>query len=83
MAGNVWEWTRSLWGSNAMDPAFKYPYEPDDGRENLLAGDSVRRVLRGGSWSSASRLIRCTAQYRLYPDFRHIDYGFRIVVSPV
>ncbi|MDP6359904.1 MAG: SUMF1/EgtB/PvdO family nonheme iron enzyme, partial [Planctomycetota bacterium] len=35
MAGNVWEWTRSLWGEDLAEPAFKYPYDPKDGRENL------------------------------------------------
>ena len=50
MAGNVWEWTSSLWGKNVDKPDFKYPYQPDDGRENLEAGDESLRVLRGGSW---------------------------------
>jgi formylglycine-generating enzyme required for sulfatase activity len=50
MAGNVWEWTRSLWGEDWQKPSFKYPYDPDDGREDLNAPASVCRVLRGGSW---------------------------------
>jgi len=45
MAGNVWEWTRSLYAN--------YPY-PDDQegrakRENLEASDREPRVLRGGA----------------------------------
>ena len=28
MSGNVWEWTRSLWGEDFGKPAFTYPYEP-------------------------------------------------------
>jgi formylglycine-generating enzyme required for sulfatase activity len=35
MAGNVWEWTRSLWGRDWQNASFNYPYKPDDGRENL------------------------------------------------
>jgi formylglycine-generating enzyme required for sulfatase activity len=45
MAGNVWEWTRSLY--------LDYPYDPaDPKREDLMAGDDVSRVVRGGSWDS-------------------------------
>ena len=56
MAGNVWEWTRSLWGKDWQKPDFKYPYQPDDpNREDLDAGDDVWRVLRGGSFDRRSR----------------------------
>jgi len=50
MAGNVWEWTRSLWGEDWEEPSFKYPYDPDDGREDLEAPGTV---LRG--WRLAAR----------------------------
>jgi formylglycine-generating enzyme required for sulfatase activity len=51
MAGNVWEWTRSVYK--------KYPYDPDDGREDLEA--ESYRVLRGGSWANISRrFARCS-----------------------
>ncbi len=48
-AGNVWEWTRSLWGTDWKKPQFGYPYDSTDGRENLEAGSDILRVLRGGS----------------------------------
>ena len=32
MHGNVWEWTRSLWGKKYDSPDFPYPYDPSDGR---------------------------------------------------
>ena len=35
MAGNVWEWTGSLWGKDVGEPAFGYPYHAKDGREDL------------------------------------------------
>jgi len=44
MAGNVWEWTTTIFDLNV----FPYPYQFDDGRDDLLA--ITRRVLRGGSW---------------------------------
>jgi hypothetical protein len=45
MTGNVREWTHSLHQD--------YPYNPDDGREAEMTGESgIRRVVRGGSWNS-------------------------------
>jgi len=33
LSGNVWEWTRSLWGKDWRRLDFTYPDQPDDGRE--------------------------------------------------
>jgi formylglycine-generating enzyme required for sulfatase activity len=82
LSGNVWEWTQSLWGKSLFDPEFKYPYDPEDGRENLKAGDDVPRVLRGGAFNDTSRLVRCAYRDRYSPNFRYWDLGFRVVVSP-
>ena len=54
MSGNVWEWTGSLWGKDFSSAEFGYPYDPTDGRENLDAPESVRRVLRGGAFTQLS-----------------------------
>ena len=35
LCGNVWEYTRSLWGSSEEHPEFGYPYSSHDGRENI------------------------------------------------
>ena len=83
LAGNVWEWTSSLWGKDPWDPAFKYPYDPADGRENVGAGDEILRVLRGGSWFDDQDGARCAYRCRNDPDYRFDDYGFRVVVSPI
>jgi formylglycine-generating enzyme required for sulfatase activity len=73
MVGNVWEWTRSLYGD--------YPYDPDDGRENLEGGGS--HVVRGGAFYETVYRVRCAARdYRLNPSYRNGDLGFRVVVSP-
>jgi formylglycine-generating enzyme required for sulfatase activity len=80
LSGNVWEWTRSLWGKNPGEPEFGYPYESTDGREDLEAGDDVARVLRGGSFFYNSRLVRCAARNRGIPVDRYVDLGFRVVL---
>ncbi len=83
MAGNVWEWTRSLWGKDPFEADFKYPYQPDDGRENLKAGDDVLRIVRGGSWFSSQILVRAAFRNGLDPDSGDDNRGFRVGVFPV
>jgi formylglycine-generating enzyme required for sulfatase activity len=82
MAGNVWEWTISLWGNDPDKPEFRYPYDPTDGREKLEAGDKVLRVLRGGSWDVDRDFARCAFRYGFSPYSQWSLIGFRIVVSP-
>jgi formylglycine-generating enzyme required for sulfatase activity len=78
MAGNVWEWTRSLWGVS-----FKYPYDPADGREDLDAPGVVLRVWRGGAFYLNRRYVRCASRSRsIPPDDSGRLVGFRVVVSP-
>jgi len=86
MAGNVWEWMTSIWGSKTGDEVkvkFSYPYDPSDGRENLKAGDEILRVLRGGSWSGSLDYARCSSRVRFNPFSGFVDIGFRVVVSPI
>ena len=72
MAGNVWEWTSSIYKD--------YPYDPNDGREEPISAD--QRVLRGGAFYNLADGVRCTIRYGRNTDFK-IDYdGFRVVVSP-
>jgi formylglycine-generating enzyme required for sulfatase activity len=71
MAGNVWEWTSSLF--------WPYPYDHHDGRES--AASAGARTLRGGSWDHSGNHAR--AAYRLdeRPDFAWIFIGFRLARS--
>ncbi len=71
MAGNVWEWTHSLF--------MKYPYRSGDGREDANAPGP--RVLRGGSFDDDLRDVRCAARLAARPDSRNERAGFRILVS--
>jgi formylglycine-generating enzyme required for sulfatase activity len=70
MAGNVWEWTRSL-----EQP---YPYQPGDGREDL-AGDGAR-IVRGLSFNNEERFTRCAFRHSLPPMLHLTTLGFRVVV---
>jgi len=78
-AGNVWEWTGSLWGQDASKPEFGYPYDAKDGRENPSAPNTVRRVLRGGSFGDDAQGVRCACRVRSHPDHRLGIDGFRVV----
>ncbi len=85
MSGNVWEWTRSLWGKEWGKPEYGYPYEAageEQGRERLSASDKVLRVLRGGSFVLNDYLVRCACRIRDNPRSRGRSAGFRVVVSP-
>jgi formylglycine-generating enzyme required for sulfatase activity len=79
MSGNVWEWTRSLWGKKLYYWDFAYPYRPNDGREDLSAPDDVRRVLRGGSWYNSAVDARCAARSVDGPRILNRGVGFRLV----
>ena len=81
MAGNVWEWTRSLYGKEINKPDFGYAYDPADGRENSGAAAEIRRVLRGGSWGSGlPERLRCSYRSGGAPGLRGQYFGFRCVV---
>jgi formylglycine-generating enzyme required for sulfatase activity len=82
MAGNVWEWTRSLWGKSGERPDYRYPYRPTDGRENLDAGREVLRALRGGAFDFNRRYVRCAYRGRDDPNGRDDSVGFRVGVLP-
>jgi formylglycine-generating enzyme required for sulfatase activity len=83
MAGNVWEWALSLWGKDLKKPDFKYPYDPEDGREETQASDVVLRVVRGGSFYVSQDLARCAGRGKYVSKFRDAFFGFRVVVSPI
>ena len=82
MSGNVWEWTRSVWGPDWEKPVFSYPYQPaDPRREDLVAPDAMLRVVRGGSFNDGDHHARTGRRVRLNPDGGLGTLGFRVVVS--
>lgn len=71
MAGNVWEWTHSLYKP--------YPYTGDDGRE--VEKSTGNRVLRGGSWNYSQLLARVAYRNDGRPhNWGSGDIGFRLVL---
>ena len=83
LSGNVWEWTRSLWGRDVLEPAYRYPYQPADGREDVNAPRELLRVLRGGAFRYSHGGVRCAYRYRSHPFYWYRLIGFRVVVRPV
>lgn len=85
MSGNVWEWTRSLWGKDWQKPEFIYPYENIEQRENLDAPREIVRVLRGGAFRNDEGVVRCASRNGGYPGLRVDYFGYRVVVvaSPI
>jgi formylglycine-generating enzyme required for sulfatase activity len=79
VAGNVWEWTLSLWGTDWRQPDYEYPYDPEDGREDSSPGDEVRRVVRGGSWYGIREFARCAVRGGGNVDLSDTFFGFRCV----
>ena len=71
MAGNAWEWVSSLYRP--------YPYDANDGREDLSSYDS--RVLRGGSWFHGGFSVRSASRGMGGSSFAFTDVGFRCASS--
>ena len=70
MLGNVWEWTSTTFGP--------YPgFIADPYKEYSEPWFSGHKVLRGGAWSTRSRLIRNTWRNFYPPDRRDVMCGFR------
>ena len=72
MAGNVWEWTSSLYQP--------YPYDANDGREDMSSSDD--RMLRGGSWNYDANDVRSAYRNWNSPMLTVTVIGFRCARSP-
>lgn len=77
ISGNVWEWTRTIWSND-----FQYPYQMDDGREDMQ-NRVVPRVLRGGSYVYNPKDSSCPYRFNHFVDSGDVSVGFRVAVSPV
>jgi len=74
MIGNVWEWTSSVF--------LPYPgFIADPYEEYSEPWFETRKVLRGGSWATRSRLLRNTWRNYFTPDRRDVMAGLRTVAK--
>jgi len=71
MHGNVWEWCEDIWHEN-------YDGVPGDGSAWLANGDPSLRVVRGGSWSNDSQILRVAIRIRSTSVYRYSNFGFRV-----
>lgn len=81
MTGNVWEWTRSAWRRAFQTPDYSYPYDPEDGREDLSGSREVNRVLRGGSYYENHALARPAFRMGVAPSLQKALIGFRVAIT--
>ncbi|MEM9155684.1 MAG: SUMF1/EgtB/PvdO family nonheme iron enzyme, partial [Cyanobacteria bacterium P01_F01_bin.33] len=74
LTGNTYDLTESLWGDNPAEPTFRYPYDPNDGREDMNASSDVFRVGKGGCWYLDRTYARVTYRGRDRRDLRADDW---------
>jgi formylglycine-generating enzyme required for sulfatase activity/tRNA A-37 threonylcarbamoyl transferase component Bud32 len=73
MHGNVWEWCGDRWGSY-----WEHPRGQDVADMTVVNGAS-NRILRGGSFDSAAKVVRSAFRDRFEkPQFGSDEIGFRI-----
>ena len=70
VAGNVWEWTQDCYQSYRQASADGSPYNPQN---------CARRVIRGGSWSDATKNLRSADRTASAPSATLKIVGFRVV----
>jgi formylglycine-generating enzyme required for sulfatase activity len=80
LVGNVFEWTSSLFGESDS-PSFGYPYDAEDGREDLDAPATFRRTVRGAPWGGDLAASQSFVRSSFVPQSRTNYCGFRVAVS--
>jgi formylglycine-generating enzyme required for sulfatase activity len=71
LAGNVREWTSSLY--------LPYPYQPDSGREDPVS--TGNRVVRGSHWDGTADFALSAYRFEDFPDYQSTCVGIRCASS--
>jgi len=82
MCGNLWVWTRSLWGDSPQKPDYGHPYARSNIKERIDVQDETIHSVRGGSYGYSG--MCCQIGYRgwEYPKVTSWDLGVRLVIVP-
>ena len=78
MLGNVWEWCRDEYDSEAYGKRGEAAANPV-----VQASGSGGRVYRGGGWGVGPVFVRCADRYYFAPGDSDGDLGFRLGGNPV
>jgi formylglycine-generating enzyme required for sulfatase activity len=73
MSGNVWEWCRDTYRSDA--------YDRHGGPNPVATSSGPDRVIRGGSWNLDAWSARCARRFNFRADFHGPGLGFRLVME--
>lgn len=68
MAGNVWEWTSSIFGAEDLDPDYIYDKEPAPST----------RLCQGGSYTNDAQNVRCVCCRFHETRAQNMELGFRV-----
>jgi len=73
MSGNVWEWCRDIYLSDA--------YRRHSKKDPVIARGGRDRVIRGGSWHLDAWSARCARRFQFDPELFGPALGFRVVME--